>query len=324
MILFVTGQFAAAQYVHPLLQHWEGKTSDVWQLVAIGSSCKYWNDCQIPYTYFEDQSPTAVASYLELHKPSLVVVSASATEELEYIFVLEAKSKGIESACFIDMWTNYRARFQYNGKAIFPDHVLAIDDRCADEMVAKGIPGKIICIIGQPYLEKVITNTPPLGDNLLIVSQPIRKYRGKSLGYDETDFKMVCLKAVEKLAIYNVYVTRHPDEVEPENKTNRSSGIIGGSGQGLLDVAHCHTVLGMYSMQMIIGYLWGRKVASVQPGLCAEDPSPLSRWGLIPRLKQVEDLVEFIQKDDEVKGQEIIKDSLVGSLNRFEAFCRMD
>ncbi len=49
------------------------------------------------------------------------------------------------------------------------------------------------------------------------------------------------------------------------------------------NVVNSHTVIRMFSMQMIVGYLWGRKVASIQPDLSENDRSPLSRWGFIPQ-----------------------------------------
>ena len=54
---------------------------------------------------------------------------------------------------------------------------------------------------------------------------------------------------------------------------------------------------------MIIGYLWGRKVASIQPKSLKNDYSPLSRWGLIPILKNTDEIIEFIEKKNFTENQ---------------------
>ena len=319
MILFVTGQYAGAQYIHPLLEKWSGIYTTRWQLVATSSSCKYWDECGVSYTNYKETSSDTISLFLDTIKPTLVVISASATVELEYIFTIEAKKKNIPTASYIDIWTNYSARFQYKDRPIYPDHVLAIDDRCAEELTAEGVPENIIKIIGQPYLEKVAADDPVLGNNLLIVSQPIRKYYKNDFGYDETEFLNLCLNAVEKLGLNHVHITRHPDDVGYELESIPSD-VTCTIGKGIVDVAKSHTVLGMFSMQMIVGYLWGRKVISIQPGLCKNDPSPLSRWGLIPRLDKVEDIVTLINEPNVNNNMEL-KDNLKGSVERLELFC---
>jgi len=42
MILFISGQYAGAQYIHPILETRLIKKSFKWNLVATGTSCKYW------------------------------------------------------------------------------------------------------------------------------------------------------------------------------------------------------------------------------------------------------------------------------------------
>lgn len=320
MILFVTGQYAGAQYIHPLLQKWGANDSPKWQLVATSTSCKYWDEWKVPYEYMTEESADKISSYLGKIKPSLVVVSASANVVLEYLFIIEARKKKLPTASYIDVWNNYRSRFQFKEEKIYPDNVLAIDARCEEEMIADEIPEDIIKVIGQPYLEEVATKEPALGNHLLIASQPIRKHRKLSLGYDEAIFWNICLKAIEKLDLDHVYATRHPDE-EFDITQPTINGVTWAIGKGLDDVANSHTVLGMFSMQMIIGYLWGRKVASIQPGLCENDPSPLSRWGLIPKLDDVEDVVAFINEPFTHNNNIELKANLMGSTNRLESFC---
>ena len=69
----------------------------------------------------------------------------------------------------------------------------------------------------------------------------------------------------------------------------------------------------MFSMQMIINYLWGRKVASIQPKSLKNDYSPLSLWGLIPALENEDEIAEFIARKNYYKNykyKKLLKDRL--------------
>jgi len=326
MILFVSGQYAGAQYIHPILVKLSFKKRFKWNLVATGASCKYWNESKIEYNKIKYYTANKVSNYIDLIKPKLIITSASNDIELEHLFILEAKKKSITTASFIDVWTNYLSRFRYKEKFIFPDHILAIDNRCKEEMIKEGIPQNLIKIIGQPYLEDISKNVPCLGQNILFAGQPIKKYFGNNLGYNETDFKKICLKTLKKIGNYNVLNTKHPEEASYE--INKNLGVPSRKGRGYKDVADSHTVLGMFSMQMIIGYLWGRKVASVQLKSLKTDLSPLSRWGLIPVLKNEDEVVEFVAQKNYYKNykyEKLSKDRLdqlgiPGSIKRFQKF----
>jgi hypothetical protein len=326
MILFVSGQYAGAQYIHPIIEKWSTKKNFKWNLVATGASCKYWNETKIQYKQIKNYTAIKVSNYIDLAKPKLIITSASGNIELEHLFILEAKKKSIPTASFIDVWTNYLLRFKYKEKFIFPDYILAIDNRCKEEMIKEGIPQNLIKIIGQPYLESISKNVPMLGPNILLAGQPIKKYFGNILGYDETDFKKICLKAIKKTNYHNILNTKHPEEISFETKKNFETSSR--KGRGYKDVAESHTVLGMFSMQMIIGYLWGRKVASIQPKFLKNYHSPLSRWGLIPVLKNADEVAEFIiQKKNckKYKHEKLPKDRLdklgvPGSIKRFHKF----
>jgi len=269
----------------------------------------------------DNPSSDSVAHCIERLQPSIVILSASGHIELETLFIVEARNRGLTSVSFIDIWSNYRGRFQRKCELIYPDFILAIDECCANEMLEDGIPEKHIKVIGQPYLEDIISHAPGLGSNILIASQPIKMNRGKTLGYNEVDFWELCIKATEKYARNNVYATRHPDEVETNSRDSCSPNIIWAMGQGSVDVANSHTVLGMFSMQMIIAYLWDRKVASVQPNLSMGDPSPLSRWGLVPRFERAEEIAEFISDTGASICSNEFKSNLIGSRKRFEELC---
>ena len=325
MILFLTGQYAGAQYIHPLLKKWKnsGEGHTEYKLVATGSSVKYWQNNSQMFDEISHKNTSSVKEYLIAVKPKLIILSASGTEELEYLFILEAKRLVIKTANFIDTWTNYKNRYIYNGKKVYPDIVLSIDEKCTEEMVEEGIPTELIQEIGQPYLEEICENIPPLGEKILLPLQPIRKSRGDSLGYDEEDFLKLTLAALKQAGkVSESYFTSHPDSnLDMFNKESLEVK----QGEGIDEIKNSHTVLGMFSMQMVVAYLWGRKVASVQPGLTSRDPSPLSRWGLIPRIQNSKQLELFIEKPNSKRtSRSKIISSITGSLDRFERFCMQE
>ena len=319
MILFVSGQYAGAQYLHPLLKKWSIEGFIKWCLIATGPSKMYWDDNKVKYKEITNYTSNKISDYIDLVKPKLIIISASANVELEYQFILEAKKKLIPTATFIDIWANYIERFKYKGMLIFPNHILAIDSYCRNEMIKEGIPKNLIRIIGQPYLESILKKRQKLGNKVLLASQPINKNQGRRLGFNEKDFQGICNKIVDIIGNKNILATKHPNEFNL--KTKHKNRILWTNGNGIDDIIKSHTVLGMYSMQMVVGYLWGRKVASIQPGLRQKDPSILSRRRLIPRLKNSNEVLEFLNKKKFNSNNNLIKKSLIGSIKRLEKFC---
>jgi len=323
VIIFVTGQYAGAQYIHPLLKRWaiDGKQCPEYKLVATGGSVKYWQEVKVKY----DQVLTStIMEYIKTVNPKLIILSASGNENLEYLFILAAKKLSIKTINFIDIWGNYRNRYIYNGEEVFPDVILSINEKCTEEMVSEGVPAEIIQEIGQPYLEDICENIPPLGDEILIPMQPIKQARGSSLGYNEKDFLNLTLSVLKQVGkISEAHITAHPSD--NFNLLNQSTVRLT-EGRGIEDIKDSHTVLGMFSMQMIVGYLYGRKVASIQPKLKGMDPSPLSRWGLIPTIRSKKELVNFLnlKTDSGTSQKSVLFQQLHGSLNRLDHFVRKD
>lgn len=329
MILFISGQYAGAQYLHPILEKWsvaKFKTKK-WNLIATGTSCNYWRQTKIDFNEISEYSYNKVSTYIDLVKPKLIITSASSNIDLEYFFILVAKKKSIPVISFIDIWSNYLPRFKYKEELIFPDFVFAIDNRCKKEMIEEGIPKNLIKIIGQPYLESIVKNIQPLGNKILFASQPVKKYYENKLGYNENNFWEICSKVIKKIGKENILCTIHPDEQLDKLKNSLFFPLK--NGRGFKDILDSHTVLGMFSMQIIVGYLWGRKVASIIPDNQKFNQSPLSRWNLIPTLNNPDKIIEFVNKKEDLTNKHRFKEILLdrhkelgilGSIKRFELF----
>jgi len=154
--------------------------------------------------------------------------------------------------------------------------------------------------------------------------QPIKKTRGDSLGYDEGDFLKLTLSVMEQVGKSpEVHITAHPDN---NFDLLDQGGIKLTEGRGIEDIKNAHTILGMFSMQMVVGYLWGRKIASVQPKLKGIDPFPLSRWGLVPKIENKKELIKFMNLavDGSISEKILLLQQLNGSLNRLDRFVRKE
>ena len=73
-------------------------------------------------------------------------------------------------------------------------------------------------------------------------------------------------------------------------------------------------------MQMIVAYIWGRRVASILPGLLVADPCPLSRWGLVPLIEHSQHLMDFMQQPIDSNGIQSMMTKIAGSQNRFNNY----
>ena len=318
MILFVLGQYAGAQYALPLFNRWAGGGPVPWAVWAHGPSARCLAEAGVDHGELDGDPAATAREVLRAAKPGLVVLSASAEDPFEREFVVQARAAGVPTARFLDMWANYGMRFRYGDEVILPDHVLAIDERCARELEAEGVPAGLITMVGQPYLEEVAAQAPAPGGEVLLPGQPVSKHLGRSLGYDESDFWDVATRGLALAGVEDYAATRHPgeDAAAPGPPASHLR-----DGRGLEDVRACHTVLGMFSMQMVVAHLWGRKVASVQPGLNAPDPCPLSRWGAVPLLQTPQEVAEFLRSPAAPGAGHDMRAALGGSLDRFEAFC---
>jgi len=322
MILFVTEQYAGAQYIHPLITKWkEDNLNNIkYEIIAKGGSVKYFQENSIEFFNAENITVNYIKNYLKTKKIRLIILSASGAS-IEALFISYAKYFGINTVSFIDTWTNYKNRFVHDGSKIYPNKILSIDSVCTKEMVQDGIPSKIIYEIGQPYLEYICKHKPPIGDKILLPMQPVKKIEGNKFGYDEYSFLNTSLKAIDLVGMSKeVYISIHPSS-KLDDYCKKINNCY--KGDGVNDVKKAHTILGMYSMQMIIGYLWERRVVSVQPCVKNYDPSPLSRWGLIPRVDNVKELASLIKKPPikENLGEKMCK-NIIGSVNRLDSFVR--
>jgi len=309
MILFCVDQLAGAEYLLPLFKRWRKQQRQGWNVYAGPRSASILQSNRIPVAILSGNIADTACALIDNLRPSLILLSSSIDSEIEAVFRRLSRESGIKCAQFIDMWVNYEVRFRdLTGKPDYPDFFLTLDNSAKQAMVGEGLPNERIVVIGQPYFEarlQELASRAKRGDlvrgqTTLLVTQPVSKYLGRRLGYDEVDFLDGILQAWKLIGAdwTRLHVIVHPDE--NRNDYDRrlapySSAIQLIENNGL-DLSTYSLVIGMYSSLMIHAMLANVNTVSFQPGAIGSDACHLSAQGLVKRMTTVEELARFLAK----------------------------
>ena len=303
MILFVVDQIAGAEYVLPLIGG-PLRSAD-WSIIASPVSSSLLSREGVPHQVVEEPTFQDAESWIRTIGPTKALVSASVRSKLEKSFVQALRMSEIPCFQFIDMWINYRRRFESLDDPllmVYPDSILTLDSRARSQMESEGIPASLIQVVGQPALEVLLKKYSPdeagkmtRGEKILIATQPVHKYYGKSLGYDESDFIQSSLEALQLAAVHwrQIDICVHPAESTETYRglAKQFSNEIAILHNPILQMDRYRIVLGMFSSLLVHGILSGSSAASVQPGAPAADMCPLPN---IPRFHRAKELAEWI------------------------------
>ena len=300
MILFVVDQVAGAEYLLPLLARWSVNPPEAWRLIAASRACAVLARAGIVHEPTADIDLPHALALLEKSPPRIGVLSSSGDSGLERAFRSALRQLRIPCYQFIDIWANYALRFRAGEDKTqldFPDAVLTIDSAAREAMITEGIPANIINVIGQPYFEARRTElhaqpvAPERPGRVLIATQPVAHYHGRSLGYDEHDFLRCCLDAWQQRAAdwERIDVAIHPEQPRDAHAATlaRYSGRIRVIENPGMQIRNYTVVLSMFSSLLVQAFLAGIPAASIQPGAGTDDICHLSAQGLIPRWTQV-------------------------------------
>jgi len=318
--LFFVNEAGSAAYLAPLWRLWLESQSggDRW-CVVLGEGARSWIELHGP----EDLPLADIAaplgreqliSFMTAWCPEYLVASATGFY-LEAELVDFAKQAGIPSAQIVDSWYGYRSRFEIDGKLVLPNRILLIDEHAFSEAISDNLPEACLRVVGQPAWDKAYNYPPAEQSSVLFVTQPVRRFYGKKLGYDELDAWNLLLDFRRQYPerIDRLILAQHPagsllDSVELEDV---EVCLDGSSALGKVG-----TVVGMFSSLMIDALLAGRSVLSLQPVFGSQDMSSLSRHRQIPRVGTVESLEKVFGKKP--SGVSQLRTALQGSLKRLE------
>jgi len=249
-------------------------------------------------------------SLLDIYAPDLLITSATSLPSVDmsekYLW-RQAKQRGIPSLAFLDQWQNYTVRFSGNQEherlAYLPDWINCLNETGREEMIREGFDEGRLVAFGQPYLSSLKHDLPALDvarlkaklhisaedKVVLFVSEPVREHYGNTRGYDQyqvLDYFLSNLADAPERP--KILVKLHPKDsrasfhVLEEKFETLSPQFIGNELSPLECLAVSDLIFGMSSIMLIEAYVLGKIVASLQPGLCVEDPLVLSRHNLIP------------------------------------------
>lgn len=340
LILFVVDQVGSAEYLLPLLARWREHPREAWRLLASPRSSAAFSRHGVPHEPATSANLSQHVAALDEWTPRVGMLSSSGDSELEHVFRSALKQRRIPCFQFVDMWANYALRFhapaQGGPPLHLPDAVLTIDENARHAMISEGIPDSIIRVIGQPYFEAIQARYQARaadrarGNRVLIATQPVSRYHGRRLGYDEHDFLRCCLEALQRSAIgwERVDVAIHPEESRDRHlaelaRISNRIDVVDGAGLFIDDYA---AVLSMNSSFLVHALLAGVAVASVQPGALADEFCQLAALGMIPRWTEVAQLSEWLDNVDVFQASAaarpptLMQHALAGSCDRFEHF----
>ncbi len=239
--------------------------------------------------------------------PSVVISSATGSP-FEVASVVRGRAGGSATLQVVDTWGPYRPRFMGGS---WPDKIAVIDPVSRMEAIGDGIPPALIVEVGQPAWESAPELPSAPRQTVMFVSQPISKWYGKSLGFDEHTVWAALVDATKENPnlIQRLIYVMHPSETEMPEIVDAEVQRV-----GALALREAGTVVSMFSSLMTDAFLGGRCVISMQPGGLKGDLCALSRYGYIPLVSDSHHIAEAIQQPPQSASK--LQKALAGSSQR--------
>ena len=224
------------------------------------------------------------ASLIERTRPDCLVFSTSLADGYALALARAAAAGGIPTVHILDHWTSYAARMTTDGGSLFhPTIYTLLDDLAYRDAVADGLPEDNLLIVGQPALHDLAARrdwTPPDGDpKVLFIGEPVLRDQGGDdgnpsyRGYTEVDAIDWFTRAATDLGLsLDVHILPHPRQSGDElmSAWHRAGHNVPATlahaarGRDLFD--QVHGLVGMASMLLYEGWIFGLPVLSIQPG----------------------------------------------------------
>jgi hypothetical protein len=345
-LLVFSADPGGAECLSPVMWLLNNKTEIL--LLCKGTAARVFKRLGHQYINTDDMTFEAIKNIVEGHVVGGVLTSASSLPEndmTEKMLWVWAKEKNIPSIAVLDQWENYINRFSGRGTGecmmFMPDKICVMDELVKSEMMRDGFLEDRLCITGHPAIEsfaKMIAayrkspNREMLAESrsglrLLFFSQPIKKYYGNMLGYDECTVLRDIVSAFSALekAIgekIDLLCKLHPKNSKEDFRTlDRKKRAV---ARFIVDeypncelIVGSDIIVGISSIMLLHSLLAGVPTISYIPGDfgAANLPMPV-RIGAISRAQNKNDLTNLMIRlmtdkkflDKYVAGQKICKD----------------
>lgn len=202
-----------------------------------------------------------------LFKPDFVFTGTSYTSNIELRYIEEAKSLSIPTFSYVDHWTSIRKRFEDNGREIFPDHILLLDDRAKQLAQEQGIDISKLKITKNPYYDWLQNWQPSISKLdflmqfgikdqskiLLYAPDPLSNVNGKEqFGFDEISATTTLVDLFinhKELDNWIVLVKPHPNQ-----RVDKLANIISQQSSFVLLPQQVDTNTAIYYADVITGF----------------------------------------------------------------------
>jgi len=167
----------------------------------------------------------------KIYKPDYVFTGTSYTSKIELIFISQAKKLNIKTYTFIDHYSRYTDRFNFNGEYVFPDVIFLTDNKAKKIAYKAGLNFHSKIFISGNFFHKYLKEWRPQiskksllsdfkikGDQniILFAPDPLSNINGKkTLLFDETDVWIDLSKAFNKLSFESeplLIIKFHPNQ----------------------------------------------------------------------------------------------------------------
>ena len=143
--LFVFSDPGGAKPVLSIVENVKNELDDY--LIISDREYPFYCDFSVKVTSFCKSPEEIVASF----SPDFILTGTSYTSTIELDFLEAAGQMNVPAYSFVDHWTNIRERFLKDGKEIFPDYILLIDEEARSIAIENKIPSLKIIVVGNPY-----------------------------------------------------------------------------------------------------------------------------------------------------------------------------
>lgn len=221
-----------------------------------------------------------------IYRADWILCGSSWMSDLEVRAVILSKKINKKVVVFLDHWTNYLERFEFNGELFFPDEIW-VGDTYAFELANSltQIKSKVI-LKDNPYFNHIkesyalINKGVRTSNSILYVCESIKKHAlmkyGDPLywGYNEDTALNYFFSSLNKIKANDFEIVLRPHPADELNKYHwvvdkfQSNNIkIGGQVTLIEEIASASIVVGCSSMAMVIAVQLGKKVlCSIPPG----------------------------------------------------------
>lgn len=241
--------------------------------------------CDRSYSFFKEmysdvcilKDENQLFDKLNSFKPQLIFTGTSLPISLELKCLKFGKKNNIQSAVFIDHYTNLKKRFiDEDNNLLLPDNIYVIDKRAYDLAVKDGLPDSCINIISNPYYEWLSAWVPTKSRNsiyeqlnlqvginyIVFAPEPLDKFNlREKYGFSEYDVlkdidEIICNHSIKSIKLI---FKPHPNisKEEVESIVNSTFGCIPQYMSIVSDIDFNHliyyssAVFGFFSNSMI-------------------------------------------------------------------------